>query len=175
MYRLLYLCLLLIQLCLAPCAVAAPKSWEVVDGPYSLAAASSLYDWIDSQSWGNPSAPISHRDRDLLYNLVKGSLIWAFSYGNSFDSHDFLLHFANKDATIKLSPLENGGLLFTLETAFFKISQDRRSAESIVFPENDKSLYPRERWFASICNSSSEIMFYFSAVGPFSSWTLPRP
>lgn len=173
--HLLCLCLLLLQFLAVPCAMAAPERWKVVDGPYSTAAARSIYDWIDTQSTEDPTSPISNLDRNLLRNLVKGSLIWAYSYGNSFNPHDFLLHFSNRDETIEISYLDTGGLLFSLNSAFFKISTDLKSAKTNVFPENNKAIYPRKRWFASICTSSSEIMFYFSVVGPFSSWPMTSP
>lgn len=169
MCRIVCLWFLLGQLIFASCSVAGTGSWEPVDGPYDREAARSLYEWIDNNIQHSQTLSPSDNNRDvsLLKKLVKGTLIWAYSYGSIFDGHDFLLHFSAKDESVEMLPLHDGGLLFMLENGCLKISRDRSSPEDRIFPEENKPLHLRSRWYATVFNNLSEVTFYFSAVGPF--------
>lgn len=147
--------------------MAATAPWEPVAEPYSVDAATTINRWIDTHLYAKTQSPSANaRDNILMKRLVKGTLIWAYCYGNSFDANNFLLLFSGKDESFQLLPLHNGGLLFMLNSGCLKISRDRSSPEDRIFPEDDKPLYPRNRWYATIFNTSTEITFYFSAVGP---------
>lgn len=168
MRRVFCLCLVLGVFLLGTCSVVSAESWEPVDGPFNSEAARSLSEWINSNlhSTGNDRSVNAH-DIRIIKNLVKGTLIWAYSYGSTFNQHDFLLHFSQKDESVQLMSLHNGGMLFVLNTVCFKISRDNSSPEGRVYPQDQTDPHSRDRWFASIFNGSSEISFYFSAVGPF--------
>lgn len=168
MRRVICLCLVIGLFLFGTCPVAQAGSWEPVDGPYNTEAARSLYEWIESNIHATTNDPSQNaRDIHVLKNLVRGTLIWAYSYGSTFNKEDFLLHFSKKDEAIQLVPLQNGGVLFVLEDACFKISRDKSSPEGRVYPHDPTDPQSRDRWFASIFNGQAEISFYFSAVGPF--------
>lgn len=176
MQRLLCLFLLVSQLLYASVAVAGTDRWHPAGDDYSRETARCIDEWIDSHLQSNPDSPSSRlRDLMLLKNLVKGTLIWTYNYGTHFDSQTFLQFFRDMDDSIKISPLENGGLLFALETSYFKISRDQRTAADRIFPENQRHLYSDNRWFASVLTGPAEISFYFSAVGPFPLGILSPP
>ncbi len=162
-----YLCLLLWFLLSGCCAVGFAEPWQPVDGPYSREAARAIYHWIESRVPLDAKVPSPDFQEYLLYrNLFKGALIWAYSYGSSFDADDFLRHFSNRDDSLKVHRLQNGGLLLISQQGCFKISKDCRRPENTIDSKAGPSSGPRERWFVSAYNNRSEISFYFSQVGP---------
>ena len=163
-------CLLTILILLITSAPSAgATSWAPVDGPYSAEAELALYRWIQQQvALGTIEPSPGSRDIKLLRNLIRGTLVWAYSYGSSFNTEAFLHHFANRDNAVRYLKLQNGGLIFVLDSCNFKISWDDAGPESHIAENGETSGHLRERWYASAFNNNTEISFYFSAVGPYS-------
>lgn len=167
MSRFALLSILLLGLLAGSCSISFAGSWEPVDGPYSREAALAITHWIEKQVPFEAKAPSPGCQEYLLYrNLFKGALIWAYTYGSSFSADDFLRHFSNRDDSLAILRLDNGGLLLSSQHGCFKISRDRRRPEASIDSEVQPSSGPRDRWFVSAFNDRSEISFYFSEVGP---------
>lgn len=165
---LLSILILLMTAALPACAA----SWVPVDGPYSAEAEQALFRWVQQQvAQGTIVPPPGSRDVKLLRNLIRGTLVWAYSYGSSFNTDAFLHHFTNRDDVLGVLKLQNGGLLFVLDSCNFKISRDKSCPENRITQNGEGPDHPRERWYASAFNSEVEISFYFSAVGPYSKLT----
>ncbi len=149
-------------------APACAGSWVPVDGPCSAEAEQTLFHWVQQQiATGNITPSSKCHDARILRNLIRGTLVWAYTYGCSFDAETFLHHFANRDDSVKYLQLQNGGLIFILESCNLKISRDNCGPENRI-SDGKGSETLRERWYASAFNNEVEISFYFSAVGPYS-------
>lgn len=151
------------------CAAAGTEPWTPAEGPYSDEAASCIYGWI-YHNVPSDELPDStnYRNIRLVKKLVNGTLIWAYSNGNSFDAEAFLQHFSNRNDSVKLLRLQDGGLLFVLDPCCLKISRDTSSPQGRITPGCQSPPYPPHQWYATLFNETSEVTFYFSAVGPFS-------
>lgn len=168
MHRSICLSSLLLLFLSGFCSAAFAGSWEPVDGPYSHEAGRTISRWIENQVPYEAIAPSTEWPESGLYkNLFQGTLIWAFAYGSSFDAGDFLKHFSNRDNSVTIMHLTNGGLILATHSGFFMISKDGRRPENSISSKKSPFTGPRERWFASAFNDRSEISFYFSEVGPF--------
>lgn len=149
-----------------PCQAEAEEAWRPRRASFSKGASSTLDNWIN-QHVPLESSPYSVTNCNirLIKRLVRGTLIWAYSHGNNFNADMFLESFTNKDDSLTVAPMANGGLIFWLNNACLKISI--HEIPTTARSDSTEAITPSGKWYAALFANGQDTMFYFSGVSPF--------